>query len=1141
MPEAAARPPRPKRRWPWLLLPPMLLVGGLLVALQTALVERLAREAAEEALSRLLGEELDIERIELSYLPLRLTVRGIRLTHPADGALVAEVAAVEASFGLAHWRPALLELVLREPGAELHLDADGLREFRGLPKGQKKTKLPERFPWERLVVEGGDFVLHVKDADLVEVHDLDLRPGEGGDRLSVEEIHLRFGAFERRIEPFAWDGLELAPDHLRIPALALRTAGLSLDGDLALGFAGEAPLGGDLSLHADLASLTTGKDPRKYVGGSVDVDLSLGGRTAAPELGGSLLAEGVTVHGINSKGEPFARAFGEVRGPFTYADRVLAAGPLGMRWDEARIGIDARLDTRDWTLGAGVTGEDLSLGQILRRVGVHPGPWVDFRGDVEVHVSGSTKPLALDGPFEVDLVDLDVTNGAFDSGAAEILAVEKARLAGTVHIDGRHFVIDADQVDFGPHSSARARADIGLKPEGPLLVEVDFSRLDLGELAPLGDAGLGGSARARGRLSGPFDALHAELDLDGVNLQVLDLLWADRFRTHLESPDLKRLQFSGIEAELGATRYQGNLELSFPASGMELDTQVYVVDGRVKDLLHIFTDLDGIDAGLTGTIVLGGPIYHMDGDIDLALAEAEIYGEPFTEGHATAWMDDGLFTLDELRLRREELGILARGTVGRGWAMDMELLSDGATVQRLAHLEGRDLPLRADLVLDARVGGTLRDWRPEGRIALRNTVFAGKNVAPSTIHFHTEPGEVLAWSGTLVGDSLRTHGSVGLHGDQPYVLDATFVDFPLDLLYPMGADGSPVTARLDGQLHLDGQFGDSPTPVEIEGGFTRVYAAWAGHELRNPQPWTFHMTGTEVTIDPVRLSDGAGTDISLDGQTSLTGFVHLQGGGTLDLDLVRAFAPGITEARGTAKLEIDVSGSRETGVDVEVAGTISRGEVKTEFFPEAFEEIDAAFIARPDGYSIFGPKAVPNFYGASPVAVDALSARVGGGQVLAHGHIDAEGWIPTRYDLHADVRDARVKYFESLPAMRGSAALRFDGPVDALQLGGKIVVADMTWSDRIPWEEWIVSVRGPEHLTASAEAERKDWFGFDLQVLSDHTVRMRNNVGDLDASVDLRVGGDTARPEMTGSITVDPGGLVYFNGRQLEVSRGEIR
>ena len=70
------------------------------------------------------------------------------------------------------------------------------------------------------------------------------------------------------------------------------------------------------------------------------------------------------------------------------------------------------------------------------------------------------------------------------------------------------------------------------------------------------------------------------------------------------------------------------------------------------------------------------------------------------------------------------------------------------------------------------------------------------------------------------------------------------------------------------------------------------------------------------------------------------------------------------------------------------------------------------------------------------------------------GFVDAEKWVPTRYELKAQVDGARVDLVEDLPPMVGDASLTLSGPVDELLLSGEVTVEDMLFAERIDWEQW---------------------------------------------------------------------------------------
>ncbi|MBK9367869.1 MAG: hypothetical protein IPN01_16385 [Deltaproteobacteria bacterium] len=113
----------------------------------------------------------------------------------------------------------------------------------------------------------------------------------------------------------------------------------------------------------------------------------------------------------------------------------------------------------------------------------------------------------------------------------------------------------------------------------------------------------------------------------------------------------------------------------------------------------------------------------------MALREVSIYGEHFPEGRAKGAMREGRFTLDHLLLTRAQgaESLLARGSVGAGWWMNMELVADGLRLETLNNLDGDGLIGRLDA--DIGIGGTLFSPEPRGRVTLHDAKAAGGFIA----------------------------------------------------------------------------------------------------------------------------------------------------------------------------------------------------------------------------------------------------------------------------------------------------------------------------------------------------------------------------------------------------------------------------
>ena len=95
--------------------------------------------------------------------------------------------------------------------------------------------------------------------------------------------------------------------------------------------------------------------------------------------------------------------------------------------------------------------------------------------------------------------------------------------------------------------------------------------------------------------------------------------------------------------------------------------------GKMKDLLG------GKGAGLAEMTNAGLPVPPGFTITTEACNAYYAAGEKFPEGQADGYMDRGVFTLDDLRVRRGagKAGITLRGKVDRHWKLDMELLADG--------------------------------------------------------------------------------------------------------------------------------------------------------------------------------------------------------------------------------------------------------------------------------------------------------------------------------------------------------------------------------------------------------------------------------------------------------------------------------
>ncbi|MFT7518674.1 MAG: hypothetical protein ACI9MC_000806 [Kiritimatiellia bacterium] len=779
----------------------------------------------------------------------------------------------------------------------------------------------------------------------------------------------------------------------------------------------------------------------------------------------------------------------------------------------------------------------MSLAAILRAVDAAPNPWVDFVADAEVQLTGPLSPLELSGPFELAIADFVVKRGPEDDPASPlVLGIPTATANGELVLFKDHLVLDCRSVHT-PRNEGHVHADIGFAPKGPLDMTVDMRKVNLRDLRPLGGSELTGYGRVRGRLLGPFNALRFRGTGSLSDFSSNGVPYADTLTARIAS-DMRKLQLTNVNATVGTTHYLGEWQMNFAHSGMPMETDVLITSGRVLDLVNMFVDMTVVDGVINeGSLQLEGPLNALNGEAHITMSDVDLIGERFETGHADGYMHAGTFTLEDLRVRRgQDEGVTLSGSVGRNWALQMDAVAE-VRLESLTKVKTSQVPLTGRATATVRIDQTLFDPAPHGRIVVWETTFADRPVSDSLANFETHYG-LTHIDGALVGNTVSVDMTVGLWDEQPYDLHTYFDSFPIDRLYPVAADGQEVIATLTGDAHAYGNLGPEPSPVMVQGEFPRVVFGWDRHTLINDKLWTFSMEGDHWKVDGISLfGSGSSGRLSAEGHDGVN-FAH--GQGTLDADLLRAVVPGLYRSKGIFDVtvaSIGKAGVANTHVDVDLKAELMRHES----FPAALEDLELTAAITPDSYLLSHFQAS---VGGGELTGSARDIpRIAGlfsddGSLTPAGIIEADSWMPSRFDLHTTATDVQMKWVEDLPPAVGNATASFDGPIDELLLRSDVQVTEMAFTDRIDWEDWVVALE--EYLLVEAPPTKEDaWFGLDINIEADRTIRLLNNVSDATASADLQIVGNTSRMGLLGRVSVEDGD-VFVQDRSFAVKRGEL-
>lgn len=1115
--------------------------------LRTEWVERPAARLLETGIELATGERAVVGGVDFKPALGAIEVQGLVLSHVMESGETSPIIAVESvglRLGLPFDGAIIRRLDIERPVISLNVDDDGLREFRKMsPSGGGSDELP----WRWLGVENARLEISSAAGSIL-LAGINLVSTEKDEvDISVDTARVRVAELDEVARQVRLEGVRFSPAGLVIEDMRLESQHTHAQGSLSAEFGGQ--LSGQVSVSVALPILDAFVSDVRSFEGSGHADLELAGTVREPVVKGTVLVSDLVHHNVTNPAKPQRMDLERMLAQLRIEGRHLTIEDADIKWAEGDLDLKGSIDLVSRGVSAEIGLEGISLRSAIREGGGHRNSWAEFIGDGEAHLGGTLSPFRLAGTFRLATVDLDVGSGPPGGPKTNpVLQIPSVNLFGELDTDGDGIWLRSRSVRAGATSGA-IDAFIGYSSSGPLDITFDLDRASLSTFRPVKNLDLFGFGSVSGTVKGPFKEVKFIANGSVRDFSMIGLPLADEAKVRFVCNDLRTLEFQQFSGRLGASPFYGRADVHI-SENTTMDVRVTFDDARVGDLVGIAgQSLPWLAGRVTGDLTMVGDPTAPNGEIDAEIRDAVLLGETFPSGHFKGWLDSGTIMIDELGLDRwsGEESLMARGSVTPDWNANIELTGTGFRLERLNQLSEVELPMSADLSLDAVVSGQLMDPKPVGRVALRNMVFADREVPSSTVSFAPGP-DGIDFSGDVVQGGLRFEGNIPSARDT-FSVRATLEEFPVHTVFPVGVNGSPVQAFLDGDVTLDGDLSGPAPQVDLVGRGKSFALEWDRHKLQTLGPWDFAVTGKEFLLSGFRVQ-GDGTDVDWELSSDEAGVLTGGGGGVLDADLARMLVPGLSRSDGTIALNLGVDGtiqSPQWSVDLAILDSTMQGD----WFPHPIESIEGVVSVTsketvfraldPDGLDAewIAKNATLAASAQKLRRLDGLRGTIGGGAARVQGGWRSEDWSPKEFGMTGTVTNGRVQYLESFPAAIGNANLTFDGPVGELLLAGRIEVSEMVFNERITWEDNLFQPSVDEGAVIALD-EEEPWFDMDIDLVADDTVRVRNNLADMVAGGSLKLIGDTKQPGLVGHIRCEPGGSVYLKERDFEVQRAEL-
>jgi translocation and assembly module TamB len=1161
------------------------LLALLIFLLQTFSVSTFLRERARvflvAQLSDLLARPVTIANLELSVVPLSVSLAGVRVAGPTSAdqpLLTLERLTIDAE--LASLREPVLTLRqvrLDRPKIHLEFRADGSNNLPRLVAGAGEAgRRRLELAIGGLTIRRGQLTLNEMSVPLdLEAQGISGRlVGVGGldmqGQLAVSQVAVTLPA-ARPVNVSLEGRVVVGKDRLSV--VGMRILGDHVSAQVQGGIAWLPTLDVNLRVQADTALALL--EDLGYVDpavarlvGDVRVDGGLvwkpeawgfRARVSSPEadLAGYRLSQ---VAGVVA-GDAFAINLDLERAGYRGGDvhGAVAVGldASGERPDGIPITADLQVSGVGLAgafadIGVPIAGVDGAVAGRLRYTLGHRAP-LRGEGDAELTIARVTGPaVSLGGP-----VRLTARQGRLTLGTPEA-PIELASPLQSLSLNGG--------IDLQPFAG-RLAFDLATEDVAEVMRAVPGAEADpeTGEAAawvPRSGRGTASGTLALGTPGAPGSETTLDLALDLSEVTAPGLV-ADELSGsfHLDGDGLRDLRLDLSTRSPGAALLVTG-SVPFAADDPTFAVGVDAAGWPLASARAWLPFALPVDGRFDGSVALRGPLSNLAGSVAgrvrvaaARLVSAEAQGE-MPGGAPGAGLGDL-----ELRLTFDPQRVdvaAARLTLPAG-----RLEAHGTVDLTVADLgldfdvRGRSLALAGltagglggTVDLSAQVGGTLATPAVDADLTASGLTLGGRPLGTGTGQTQLHWRDDVASLTGAIGGLLRLDGGGRLSTTAADLELAVELPDLAGVLAAAGAAELPLGGHASGQLAVSGPF-TGPALPGITLTLPEVALVNNGVALASREPVVLALTaagepGQGLAIDVRSLYLGV---VGRDDEVFASGSIGLAAPypldlkvqGTFDAAMLRPMVPSGVQLSGTVDILATVGGEMARPA-LNGEAQLHGGRLLTDLLPNAIDQLTATVLFYPD-----------------ELVLDHLTGRFAGGTVEGGGNLTlpplAAPDAAPELTFQLALADVSLRYPEGW-LLHGEARLAFQqSAATGRQLRGAVTLDRAFYLRDLPVELGQLLPRLLQRSRVEVEESDELLAGTTLNVLLDlrgatagegsagdasarYPLRIRNNVADLRGSGQLTVGGTLARPVVFGSLDFEQGGRLRYADNDYLVER----
>ncbi|TMP96448.1 MAG: hypothetical protein E6L09_15005, partial [Verrucomicrobia bacterium] len=734
-----------------------------------------------------------------------------------------------------------------------------------------------------------------------------------------------------------------------------------------------------------------------------------------------------------------------------------------------------------------------------------------------IPLSGDLALTTKQGQFEIQRANLQTNATKLNAIPTSNLRVD---IASTDAAEVQHLLIDSGAISTASDEFERYKIELG------------------GKLAFNGTV--------NGALSDPMITGRAELGSLVIDKHDLGSLAANISSTAAETrvTEGRLVQITGGAAQFALTiprTSENNISIEATLNRISGELLVTLADTFKKGLLPEGTN---IQADLSGQIRVSGLPNNMSGVADLSSGAGRINDEPLQSLIAHATFAGSTITFDKLEASLDGGHLTGSGKFDtKTRAFEVNASGDRVQLARLEALANR--PSLPKLVGVA----TIRNFTARGILDDVSSYDIAFDAESMNVTLDGVPSGALKLVGTTTNKRLDIQfTSTGLLGQQaqvvtakidlsneklPATVDSTITNADLTQLLNILLPKSEVavngratgTLKLSGNLMSENEQQEEVFSLKGLTGTATLSELWVDvreTRLTAAGPVVIDFGPNELNVHHAQFT-GPGTNVTLGGAiaTSHGGHQNFEVAGSVNLTILSRLSLDVFSS-GKADLSLRVGGTFEKALMIgtaEVAGasvSVLVGDQRI-------------MLSNLDGSIIFN---------ADQAQIERFNGTLGGGKVTASGGAVIAGPARGRFILSIHGANVTLNYPQDFRSTV-DANLDLSGDLKSQFITGNVYVRRTEYTKDIRLEE-LINRRPQPSIEEGGQFKFALTANFDkLYVEGRNALVMHNNLGDVVASVSLRLDGPVTDPIVQGRITATRGTLNFRNA-PYELTRGLV-